>query len=232
MPDRGLAHAFNLGLAQAKGDWLVYLNTDDFFLENSTIEQMVPHLMLNKEADVVFGRIMSVSREVHPSPLPLKRIFYGKPWSWHTTRWQAVIPHPAAFTNRKYFNQVGGFDESLRIVLDYEFYLRARLSLKAVFVPLTLSAMRVGGLSGGNQVLRMWREYRQVQQKAGVASVPLIWLNFFWNIALYFLRAFFHGLLDPYSSKITLKFKNRMTGIFKPIGPAGPQVTWSDKKES
>ena len=32
-PDRGIAHAFNLGLAQAHGDWILYLNADDLLLD-------------------------------------------------------------------------------------------------------------------------------------------------------------------------------------------------------
>ena len=31
-PDRGIAHAFNLGLAQARGEWIVCLNADDILL--------------------------------------------------------------------------------------------------------------------------------------------------------------------------------------------------------
>jgi glycosyltransferase involved in cell wall biosynthesis len=211
-PDRGLAHAFNLGFAQAHGDWIIYLNADDFFLNNSVITEMVPHLILNKGADVVFGRFMSVSREKNPSPLPLKTIYYGNTWSWEASRWEAVIPHPSAFTNRSYFKKAGVFDETLRIVIDYEFYLRAGKNLQSMFVPIDVSAMRVGGLSGNEQIVRKWREYRQVQQKAGVLSVPLVWLNFSWQIVLFYLRKFIHKIIDPYSSKINFKFKNRMSG--------------------
>ena len=41
-PDRGVAHAFNLGLAQAHGEWLLYLNADDFLLEPTVIEAWPP----------------------------------------------------------------------------------------------------------------------------------------------------------------------------------------------
>lgn len=209
-PDRGLTHAFNLGFAQSHGDWILYLNADDFFLDHSVVEQMVPHLMLNQEADVVHGRIMSVSREQTPTPLLLKPIYYGNPWRWEDSRWEAIIPHPAAFTNRSYFKKVGEFDESWQIAVDYEFYLRAGRRLKAHFVPVNMSVMRVGGLSGSNQVVRIRREYRQVQQKYGTLSFGLRWFNFYWQIIQYVKRLFLHKIFDRYASKFA--FKDRMSG--------------------
>ena len=132
-PDRGLAHAFNLGQAQARGEWILYLNSDDFFLDNSVIERMVPHLVINKTADVVFGRVMSVSRQKIATPLPLRPIYHGHRWCWEEFCRENTIPHQGAFTNRNYFKKVGNFDESLRFVIDYEFYLRGGRSLKALF---------------------------------------------------------------------------------------------------
>jgi hypothetical protein len=179
-------------------------------LDNSVVEQMVPHLMIHQEADVVYGRVMSVSREQTPIPLPLKPIYYGNPWRWEDSCWQAVIPHPAAFTNRNYFKKVGGFDELWQIVVDYEFYLRAGQGLKTHFVPVNLTAMRVGGVSGNNQVVRKWREYRQVHQKYGTLPYLLLWSNFFWQIFRHFTRIIMHKLVDPYASSFNLK--NRMSG--------------------
>src|SRR3990172_1420633 len=66
-PDRGIAHAFNEGLAHATGQWILYLGADDFFLGSSVVEKMVPHLR-NKECDVVYGRIIRMTREKSPNP--------------------------------------------------------------------------------------------------------------------------------------------------------------------
>jgi glycosyltransferase involved in cell wall biosynthesis len=212
-PDRGLAHAFNLGLAQTHGDWIMYLNADDFFLDNQVIERMAPHLIINQAADVVFGKIMSVAREKTPIPLPLTKIYRGNSWRWQEFRWDDTIPHQAAFTNRKYFEKVGYFNESLRIVIDYELFLRAGEHLKAKFIPITISAMRVGGLSlskDTTHILRLRREYRQVQQKAAASPEVLCWLNFYWRIIRYFLLRAIHKVLDPYASKVSLK--GRMSG--------------------
>lgn len=209
-PDRGLAHAFNLGFAQSHGDWILYLNADDFFLDNSVVEQMVPQLMINREADVVFGRVMAVSRQENPDPLPLAKMYHGNSWCWPKFRWFDPIPHQGAFTHRSYFNKVGGFDESLRIVIEYELYLRAGKRLKARFTPINVSAMRVGGISGNGQIVQLLREYRRVQQKTRALPVVLCWINFFWRFLRYSLARTFHILLDSHAEKFS--FRNRLSG--------------------
>ncbi len=47
-PDRGIAQAFNLGLAQAQGDWILYLNADDLLLDSAVIEKMASHLLYHQ----------------------------------------------------------------------------------------------------------------------------------------------------------------------------------------
>jgi glycosyltransferase involved in cell wall biosynthesis len=210
-PDRGLAHAFNLGLEQSRGNWLLFLNADDFFLDNSVVEQMVPYLMIHRTADVVFGGVMSVSRHKVPTPLPLLRIYFGHPWRWQEFRWYNTIPHQAAFTSRNFFEKVGHFDESLRIVIDYEFYLRAGKRLKAQFIPINISATRLGGLSENHQqMVRREDERRRVQRKARALPNVVCWLYFFWKFVRFYLLKGIHQVLDPYAHRFS--FKNRMSG--------------------
>ena len=102
------------------------------------------------------------------------------------------------------------FDESLRFVIDYEFYLRAGRSLKALFIPINVSAMRVGGISGNDQIYDRERERRIVRQKAGGLPKMLCWYYFLRKIIKYYPARLFHNLLDPYAER--LSFKNRLSG--------------------
>jgi len=199
-PDRGPAQGFNLGLAQARGQWLVFLNADDFFLSPTVVEEMVLHLLSHPEADVVFGQMVLRTRERHPRPLPLSKT-YGQPWRWQKFRWGNTIPHPAAFTQRQFFAKVGGFAESFHIAMDYELYLRAGKGLKAHFVPLPVSGMRAGGLSHGN-ILGVCREVRQAQLKTRALPPGLAWANFLGQVQLYFLCRLAHRFLDPWAGKL------------------------------
>jgi glycosyltransferase involved in cell wall biosynthesis len=199
--DRGLAHAFNLGLAQAHGQWILFLHADDFFLEPSVVQKMMPYLIARQEADVVFGETILMVRQEELRPAPLRKI-YGHPWRWQEFRWFDTIPHPSAFTNRRYLERAGEFKETLGIALDYELYLRKGKALRAHYIPIAVSGMREGGVSGKN-LLRTFRESRMAQQSTKALPLWLAWMNFFWQIGRFYLGRLGHKLLDPFGSKIS-----------------------------
>ena len=199
-PDRGIAHAFNLGLAQAHGEWIVCLNADDIFLTPTAIEQMAPHLRLHQDDDVVFGQMLSLTRDQHPQPVPLCKSS-GRPWRWQEFRRVDRIPHPAAFTHRNYFDRVGWFDETFRIAMDYELFLRARGGLRAQFVPLTLVGMRASGLCVNNLVDTL-REAKRAQIKNQALPDWIAEINFLFRVGRVYLGRMAHLILDPFASKI------------------------------
>ncbi len=205
-PDRGLAHAFNLGLAQATGDWIIYLHSDDFFLNPAVVEEMVPHLLKHPQADVVYGNCIRMTREPDPKPAPWCQIMGGS-WSWQVFRRRCDLPHQAAFTNRRYFDMVGPFNEAFASALDYEFFLRGGSGLKAVYVPLTVSGMREGGLSGNP--LPNFREARHAKILRQALPAWLAWLTFFAHLNRHFLGRLLHLMLDPLSSRISWPGRNR-----------------------
>lgn len=142
-PDRGLAHAFNQGVDHSTGQWVIFLNADDYFADRTALSRMARHLSRHAEADVVFGRVQLVTRDQAPAAIAVS----GRPWRWQEFRRLDTIPHPAAFTARRFFASVGGFSEDLRIAVDYEHYLRAGQALNAVFAPELVARMRVDGMS-------------------------------------------------------------------------------------
>jgi glycosyltransferase involved in cell wall biosynthesis len=205
-PDRGVGHAFNLGLAQAQGDWLIYLNADDLLLEPTGIEHMAAHLSQHQDADVVFGQIISLTREKHPQPAPLCKIG-GHPWRWQEFRRMNIIPHQAAFTHRRFFDRVGGFDETYRMAMDYDHFLRARENLRAQFVPLTLVGMRAGGVCVKN-VVDTLEEFRRAQIKNRALPRWIAEVNFLLRLGRLYAGKMAHLVLDPLASKINWPGRN------------------------
>jgi len=205
-PDRGVAHAFNLGLAQAQGDWLLFLNADDFLLEPTVIEQMVPHLLFHQDADVVFGNMLSFTRAQDPKPVPLCKIG-GHPWRWQEFRRMNMIPHQAAFTRRHFFDRVGCFDETFRMAMDYEHFLRARENLRAQFVPLVLVGMRAGGVCV-KHIVDTLQEFRRAQIKNRALPRWLADVNFLLRVGRLYAGKMAHLVLDPFDSKIKWPGRN------------------------
>ena len=196
-PDRGISHAFNLGLEQAHGDWIVFLNADDFFIDATIVAQIVPFLKQHSNADVVYGQaeIISSGREVQP--FPFSRVI-GQQWSWRIFRLYNFIPHQAAFTNINYFAKVGKFDESCTISVDYEHYLRGGKNLKAVFIPFVMSKWRLGGLSNRNQIISL-REYKNIQLKNRALSFWEAWLVFYYRIISFYGRFVLEKVINSFS---------------------------------
>lgn len=205
-PDRNVVHAFNLGLAQVHGDWILYLNADDFFLEAAVVEKMVPHLIIHKDADVVFGEtiIMECSRDCKPAPM---RQIHGHPWSWQEFRRRDTIPHPSSFTHRRYFERVGGFDESYSIATDYELFLRGGKELRTQYVPLAVTGMREGGCSRKKLVVTLLEARRAIYE---TKALPfwLSWVNFFYLLTRTYLGLLAHKVLDPLAPQITWPGRN------------------------
>ncbi|MHB8066508.1 MAG: glycosyltransferase family 2 protein [Desulfobaccales bacterium] len=210
-PDRGLAHAFNLGLAVARGDWLIYLHADDFFLESGVVEKMVPHLVAHPDMDVVFGQTIIMTNQEEPRPLPLVKI-YGWPWRWEKFCKSDIIPHPSSFTNRRYFKRVGDFDESFKIAMDYEHFLRAGKNLQAHFVPMTVSGMRDEGTSR-KSIIRTLREIRRAQEKNQALPWAWSWLNLWYQTARCFLGMIAHKVLDPFAGKMSWRGRSSRASL-------------------
>ena len=143
-PDRGLAHAFNEGVLHSNGKWLIFLYSDDYFLDESTLEKISSELLNNTGADVIYGQVKIVSREQNPCYIGGP---YGGDFNWNDFLYRDIIPHQAAFTNRSLFEQEGLFDENFNIAVDYEHYIRKGPTLSAIYVNQIISCMRDGGLS-------------------------------------------------------------------------------------
>ena len=143
-PDRGLAHAFNLGVEHSSGQWLLFLNSDDYFASNNALLKMADHLTRRPSSDVVFGQVDVVTREQITRKIGGP---YGAEFQWKKFCLRNTIPHQAAFSSRAFIERAGPFSEEFRIAVDYEHFLRTGPTLDAVFIPILIANMRFDGLS-------------------------------------------------------------------------------------
>ena len=179
LPDRGMSHAFNLGLEQTNGSWIIFLNSDDFFINKSALSNIEPYLLSSSNYDVVHGMINIIQRH-HDEEIIYKNI--GADWKWGIFRKRSTIPHPAAFTNRNLYNEVGLYDENYRNALDYELYLRKGKYLKVKYAPVVLTNMRDEGISKITP-RRSLKESRNAIIKNNALPFLLAHLNYFINLS-------------------------------------------------
>ncbi len=189
-PDRGIGHAFNLGMAQSRGQWIMFLNADDYLASPSILVDIAEFIQANIDADVIYGQMVRVSRTMVPKAIEVP---YGGEFSWGEFKKRDTIPYPAAFTNRVYFERIGNFDESYKLAMDYELFMRAGDQLDARYYDGVVTCMREGGLSRVMEH-QVYDEWRKAHRKHGHAS------NWFVNSYYYYyhyFRILLKGLCGP-----------------------------------
>ena len=141
-PDRGISHAFNKGIAAAKGDYIGIVNADDW-LEPDQIEKAVSALG-REGADFVFGNLA-----YHDQDGSLLHIMRGDPGYAEVIKSRMpALNHPTILVKRTLFDRIGVFDERYRIAMDYDWVLRAHLAgCTGAYAPDLLGHMTLNGVS-------------------------------------------------------------------------------------
>ena len=117
--DAGLYDAMNKAIAKASGDFILFLNADDYLVDATTIREAVK-LMEVEEADVYYGNL-----EVRNGA---QGIAIHKPWnecSLIAALSIYCLPHQAMFSRTSLFDAIGGFSTKFKVLSDYDWYLRA-----------------------------------------------------------------------------------------------------------
>jgi GT2 family glycosyltransferase len=174
-PDQGIYHAWNKGLARAKGEWVCFLCADDYLWERNTLERLARVLALaHLSARVVYGRVSLVNAEGRQLQL------LGEPWPDVQAQFRQImcLPHTALMHHRSLFERHGHFDESFRIGGDYELLLRELVSGNAMLAQdITVAAMRHGGVSSHPaKSLEMILEFRRAQRLHGLGRPGRTWI--------------------------------------------------------
>jgi glycosyltransferase involved in cell wall biosynthesis len=157
-PDGGQTAAINKGLRNTTSDIVAYLNSDDVYLPGA-IAKAVAFFEKYPDVDVVYGDFHAID-EGGELIDRIKTIPYDSAILLYDANY---ICQPASFYRRSLLDKIGMFDESLRFLMDYEFFLRAAkrgVGFKMIAEP--LAAIRFHGdcktLSDG---VHPWRSERQ-----------------------------------------------------------------------
>jgi glycosyltransferase involved in cell wall biosynthesis len=143
--DKGIYDAMNKGVAQATGDVVGILNSDDVYANRFVISKVMNEFA-KKDVDAVYADLQyvrsndlqRVTRTWHSGNFSKRKFYYG----W-------MPPHPTFFVRREVYEKIGNFNCSLRSAADYEFMLRVLLKndFSVSYIPQVLVKMRTGGMS-------------------------------------------------------------------------------------
>lgn len=150
----GQAATINRGLAEARGELLGYLSSDDYLLPGA-LTKLVAAIEQEPEAGVVypwFHAIDFADRVVDTAEV-LQHTFVD------ALRWAVCSPGVGALVRREVYERVGGWNESYRYVPDFEWWLRMR-DVRFLRVQEPLGAWRAhdGSITTGGLGIAYFRE--------------------------------------------------------------------------
>lgn len=144
-PDNGLYQAMNKGIRYSSGDYILFINADDYLVDERVIEDVAYFLQANPSCDFLYGDMLvrySAEKSILVKP-PL-------PEGVSDELICGCLPHQASFTKADlFFSKIGFFNEGYRISSDYEWFLKLAQHemVKLVYFPRTITSYYAGGLS-------------------------------------------------------------------------------------
>ncbi len=119
--NRGVAAARNLGVAQAHGDWIAFLDSDDLWQPAKLAVQMV-FVEASPDTQICQTEEIWIRNAVRVNPRAYHRKPHGDVFLPSLER--CLVSPSAVMMRRRLFERVGGFDESLPACEDYDLWLR------------------------------------------------------------------------------------------------------------
>jgi glycosyltransferase involved in cell wall biosynthesis len=135
--DKGIGDAMNKGIGLASGDYLIFIHSDDYFFEQTSVEQMVENIGPN--TDILLSKVLFGEQR--------KTILKARNFNF-LINFKLGFCHQGVVCRRKLFDDLGTFDEQFRITMDYDFFLRAyRHGIRSSSTGQILAVMRDTGIS-------------------------------------------------------------------------------------
>lgn len=143
--DNGIYNAMNKGIGFAHGEYLLFLNSGDYFVDRNVLSKIFDN-GLNVNEDLLIGRQrfidiktnkIGISPRLHVEEIDMEFFL------------SSTLPHQATFIKRSLFDVCGGYDETYRVCADWVFWVKSIVENKCTMriLPFAVSYMEGGGVS-------------------------------------------------------------------------------------
>ena len=113
--DLGIYNAMNKGIKAAKGEFIYFLNSGDVLLNSDIIKTILPEL--HADTSFYYGNL-------YYSINGLRTLLWTPPKQLSFSYFlDYSLPHPASFIKKELFEKYFYYNESLKIVSDWEFFI-------------------------------------------------------------------------------------------------------------
>jgi len=165
-PDAGISDAFNKGLSVSTGQFIGFINADDWYESNTA--QLAIAAAMQHEADIVHGQLRYWSGSVAAELFSADHELLER---------DMTVNHPTVISRLAWYRRVGGFNGDFRYAMDYEWLRRSKFSgARFFYLAAPLANMRLGGISD----VRWERAIREVARVKLIYSANKItpWISY------------------------------------------------------
>ncbi|MDD2565499.1 MAG: glycosyltransferase family 2 protein [Candidatus Gracilibacteria bacterium] len=121
---KGVYNAMNEGIKKANGEYLLFLNSDDY-LANNSLGEYLEFIKQTNNRDIYFGKVQFFNSNIPnirviPNYNLINRIAFS------IFGFNSLVCHPGALVKKELFNKFGYFNENYKIMSDYEFWIKLK----------------------------------------------------------------------------------------------------------
>jgi len=173
-PDNGVYDAFNKGLELVTGDVVGFLNADDIFYNENSVQE-IANIFLNNETDIVYGNLDYVNKEGK-----VIRNWTSRPYEKGLVKKAWMPAHPTFYCKKEVYDLLGGYNDSFKIGGDFELCLRFLEvnKIPSFYLNKKLVKMLIGGISNSG-LKSKWTIYKEELRAFKINKVYVNPLIFF-----------------------------------------------------
>lgn len=171
--DTGIYNAMNKGIRMATSEYIQILNSGDILFDSNVTKRMIERLdQINSQNENPIGILYGNMIKVNASGKVVGKSGYTE----YSLRqfYSSTLNHDCAYIRRDLFEEYGLYDEQLKIVSDWKWYLQAigLGRVKPEYVDIDVTIFDDGGISETNLALR-YAERRKVLEE--VLPPAVLW---------------------------------------------------------
>ena len=150
-PDKGIYNAMNKGIEKASGNYLQFLNSGDSLVSDDVTMRMTEALKSQEYPSILYGNML---KDMPGGKAMRDRCFAGREISF-LGFYTGSLNHPSSYIKKSLFEKYGNYDESLKIVSDWKWFLQAIIlgGEKPVYVDMDVTLFDMNGISEKSKAL-------------------------------------------------------------------------------
>lgn len=196
--DNGIYNAMNKGVAQAHGDYCIFMNSGDIFYNNDVLKQIAT---IKTKEDIIVGKVA-----IDDNNRILTQPPTGELTMYHL--YSGAIPHQGAFIRTSLLRK-NPYDEEYKIISDWKFFVQSLVfdNCTILYINDYIAKYDINGISSSNTQLmqeekkkvleelfppRILADYQHIKDCECKTSIlaPLLRKNYYIDKLLYTLGSF------------------------------------------